>query len=155
MLRKTIRNSNYKNAWRHFYPEGNGKSLKGHQLHHKDHTLKYRDPVRYAEWRLEDLEMLTFSEHMKIHRKDIHQVMTSERNNKISIANTGKTRTQEQKEAYSLAQKKRFAEKGCPLVGRSRSEETKAKIAASLKGHSISAETRKKISEANTKRMVK
>lgn len=39
----------------------------GYVLHHKDITLKYRDPERYAEWRTEDLEMITRSEHNKIH----------------------------------------------------------------------------------------
>ena len=66
---KNRRGINYKNAWAYFYPEGNGKPLKGYNLHHKDPTLKYRDPVRYLEWRPEDLELLTASEHTKLHAK--------------------------------------------------------------------------------------
>ena len=32
-------------------------------LHHIDPTLKERDPERYAEWRIEDLVVLTRGEH--------------------------------------------------------------------------------------------
>lgn len=54
-------------AWMHFYPEGNGQPLKGHVLHHKDPELKRKDPVRYSEWRIEDLELMTRQKHNKFH----------------------------------------------------------------------------------------
>lgn len=36
-------------------------------LHHRDWTLKFIDPERCAEWRVEDLEVMTISEHTKYH----------------------------------------------------------------------------------------
>lgn len=36
-------------------------------LHHKDWTLKFIDPDRYKEWRVDDLEVMTISEHSKYH----------------------------------------------------------------------------------------
>lgn len=63
------RKNNYKAAL-YFWPELNGKNEPGYVLHHKDPTLKYRDPVRYAEWRPEDLEPLTVEEHHRIHWQD-------------------------------------------------------------------------------------
>lgn len=60
---------NRKRAWKEFYPEGNGKAKHGHVLHHKDPSWKTEDPVRYSEWRHDDLEMLTISEHVAVHTK--------------------------------------------------------------------------------------
>ena len=40
---------------------------KGWVLHHIDPELKYKDPQRYNEWRIEDLKPMTKSEHAKIH----------------------------------------------------------------------------------------
>ena len=36
---KNRQNINRINAWKYFYPEGNGKAKKGYVLHHKDKTL--------------------------------------------------------------------------------------------------------------------
>ena len=36
-------------------------------LHHKDWTLKWFDPERYDEWRVEDLEVMTVPQHSKYH----------------------------------------------------------------------------------------
>ena len=55
------------NAWKHFYPEGNGKAKTNYVLHHKDISLKKNNPKRYAQWNVDDLVMLTRSEHLKIH----------------------------------------------------------------------------------------
>lgn len=38
-------------------------------LHHVDPELKYKDPTRYAEWRIEDVIPVTFSEHKAIHNR--------------------------------------------------------------------------------------
>lgn len=57
------------NAWKHFYPQGNGTALNGHILHHIDYLMKYKNPKRYNQWRVEDLVMLTEVEHHRIHRK--------------------------------------------------------------------------------------
>lgn len=58
---------NRKRAWREFYPEGNGKAKSGYDLHHKDPAWQYEDPIRYAEWRHDDLVMLSHSEHSRLH----------------------------------------------------------------------------------------
>lgn len=39
----------------------------GMVLHHLDTTLKRRDPVRYHEWRVEDLRPLTVPQHAGLH----------------------------------------------------------------------------------------
>lgn len=65
-LKKFSRRNN-RLAWKVFYPEENGKPKKGYVLHHKDPSLRKTDPIRYAEWRPTDLEMLTRSEHVALH----------------------------------------------------------------------------------------
>ena len=39
-------------------------------MHHKDTILKYTDIDRYIEWRIEDLVVLSRSEHMKVHQSE-------------------------------------------------------------------------------------
>ena len=56
-------------AWKHFWPEGNGAAKPGYALHHIDPSWKHNDPKRYKEWRVNDLKMVTVSEHAKIHGK--------------------------------------------------------------------------------------
>ena len=70
-IKYTLRHSETwkKIAWRHFYPEGNGYAKPGYVLHHKDDTLRVKDPKRYARWIPEDLVMLTRAEHTKLHRQ--------------------------------------------------------------------------------------
>ena len=67
----------HKLAWKHFYPEGEGKAKKGYCLHHKDETLKYENPERYKEWNPEDLVMISISEHARLHHTGV--VFTKER----------------------------------------------------------------------------
>lgn len=64
---KAFSYKNHKKSCLHFWPELNGNVLKGWVLHHKDPTLKYKDPIRYAEWRIEDIEPLTRSIHNSLH----------------------------------------------------------------------------------------
>ena len=64
----SIQNDDYSRAWKTFYPEGNGKAKRGYVLHHKDWSLRHNDLKRYLEWRIDDLEMMTKSEHMKLHQ---------------------------------------------------------------------------------------
>lgn len=59
-----VHNKNYKNARRYFGIENNPEMV----LHHKDPALKTRDVKRYLEWRVEDLEVMTKSEHSHFHR---------------------------------------------------------------------------------------
>lgn len=98
---------NKKRAWKTFYSEGNGEPLKGHCLHHKDPSWKTEDPERYAEWRPEDLVMMTNSDHTRLHRKDKH---------------------------WSDEIKKRISEKQKGVPRGPQSAEHRAKISASNKG---------------------
>lgn len=58
-------------AWKHFVEIGEipayAKKRTWH-LHHVDPILKYFDPDRYAQWRIEDLQPMTSSDHSKLHR---------------------------------------------------------------------------------------
>lgn len=81
--------SRHELAWMTFYPEGNGKAKPGYVLHHKDPSLKHNDPARYAEWRIEDLEMLTIEEHISLHHRGFP--LQAEAREKISTKNKGKT----------------------------------------------------------------
>ena len=143
---------NRKNAWIHFYPEGNGKAKPGYVLHHKDETLRKNDPERYNEWRIEDLEMMTMTEHFLLHHKDtnkseIHRlhvsqslkghVVSEETRRKLSEAGKGRTISEETRRKMSEAGKKRMT------------NEERERIRRKLIGHDVSEETRRKISEAN------
>ena len=55
-------------AWAWFYPEGFGFAKPGFHLHHKDPALRHEDLRRYEEWRIEDLVMLSSSEHLRWHK---------------------------------------------------------------------------------------
>ena len=75
-LTKEQRSSSRKNnreAWKHFYPEGNGKAKPGCLLHHKDPSWKTNDIERYLQWNIDDLMMLTVKEHNLIHKT--HEIM--------------------------------------------------------------------------------
>lgn len=60
---------NHENAWRHFYPEGNGKAKKGYHLHHINPRWRHENIKRYNQWNIEDLQMMTAEEHIKLHKK--------------------------------------------------------------------------------------
>lgn len=60
---------NHEKAWKYFYPEGNGKAKEGYCLHHINPDWRYNDLERYNAWNPEDLQMLTNSEHCKLHQK--------------------------------------------------------------------------------------
>jgi len=136
-------------AWKHFYPEGNGKPKKGYVLHHRDETLRHTNPERYNKWLIEDLDMLTKQEHASIHKKGTHH--TEETRNKISESLSGERH-------YCFG--KHLPEEVCKKIseankGKYFSEETRQKISEANKGvnnHNfgkhLSAETRRKISEA-------
>ena len=73
-----------KKAWKFFYPAGNGLAMTtidpitGEEiewvLHHEDIELKKNDPVRYGEWRIEDLVMMKRRDHTALHHKGKKQV---------------------------------------------------------------------------------
>ena len=58
---------NHRKAWKYFGLD-NSEPYK-YALHHKDQSLKYNDIDRYIEWRPEDLEVMTFIEHNKLHNQ--------------------------------------------------------------------------------------
>lgn len=60
---------NRMNAWKYYYPDGQGKTKQGYALHHKDESLKHGNPTRYNMWLPEDLVMMTRSEHQRHHAK--------------------------------------------------------------------------------------
>ena len=83
----------HKLAWKHFWPEGNGKAKSGYDLHHIDQSLRKDNPERYAEWRPEDLIMVTHAEHRKYHipwNKGKTGVYSEETRQKISDSLKGK-----------------------------------------------------------------
>ena len=60
---------NHEKAWKFFYPEGNGKPKDGYVLHHINPEWRYKDIERYSQWNVEDLQMMTKSEHLSLHKK--------------------------------------------------------------------------------------
>lgn len=60
---------------------------KGYVMHHKDETLKTENIERYIEWRLEDLEVMSKSEHIAYHNSK--RVLSDETKEKQSKALKG------------------------------------------------------------------
>lgn len=108
---------NHTKAWCYFIASGllpyNAKKNEW-VLHHKDMTLKDTDPIRYNEWRIEDLEPMLKSEHTRLHQKNRH--MSEDTKAKIRAA----------------------------LKGHEVSEETRRKLSESQKGKKLSEETIRK-----------
>ena len=78
----------WREAWKFFWPEGNGKAKPGYVLHHRDHTLKMTDPVRYHEWWPLDLEMMLSAEHTRLHKQGTKA--SNEAKKKMSVLHSGK-----------------------------------------------------------------
>lgn len=100
---------NWEIAYNYFVSEGlipQNHAKNEYVLHHIDDTLKTQDPVRYYEWRIEDLQPMLRSEHTSMHQN-------------------GVKRSTEYRERLSNS-----------LKGHVISEETKAKISRKLKGKS-------------------
>lgn len=96
----------HKLAWKHFYPEGDGKAKAGYCLHHKDDTLRHENPDRYNEWRIEDLEMITESEHGRLHHTGVvYSVESRERMSKAQ-QERAKNMTNEERQHFSEMSKK-------------------------------------------------
>lgn len=68
-------------------------------LHHKDPELRYKDPVRYNEWRIEDLVPMLKSEHTAMHHKGRHH--SEETKKKISKINKGRHLSEETRRKIS------------------------------------------------------
>lgn len=155
-------NEAHKDAWRHFYPEGNGHALEGHILHHKDESLKYTDIDRYNKWLVEDLEMMTYAEHAKLHRTGVPNPKSEETRRKMSEShmgstpwNKGKKMSDEYCKTISEAHKGLLCGENHPMYGKHHTEEARRKISeaqkgreSTFKGHHHSEEAKKKLSEA-------
>ena len=102
----------------------NGPIPEKHVIHHKDHN-KLND-------RLDNLEMLTISDHMKHHRKDLKGFK-------------GQKMSEEQKLQHSQWMKENKIN-----VGKKHSEETKRKMSEhnAWKGKHLPLETRQKIADS-------
>lgn len=121
----------------------------GEVLHHINPEWRHSDVERYIQWNVEDLVVMTKSEHSKLHadleweneefrkkQSEAHlgNQQTEEARKKISEANKGKVISAEQRAAVSEAMKKvdRKGEKN-GRFGKKCSEETRAKMSAARK----------------------
>ena len=128
-----------KDAYRFYFPECDGKCRKGWVLHHKDPSWKYDDPIRYAEWRIEDLIPMTLADHNKMHHSGDN--ISQETRMKLSYKASCRKLDEETKLKISIA-----------LKGHTVSEEERRHHSEVLKGHKMSEETKRKISETLKKR---
>lgn len=55
------------------------KLFLGYVLHHIDQTLKFRDPDRYNAWMVEDLMILSRSEHTRIHQAGKNKIVAKDK----------------------------------------------------------------------------
>lgn len=85
---------NYEAAKRYFIANGqlpeDKEERKNYCLHHFDPTLKFRDPMRYHEWRVSDLVVMTMGEHTALHNR-LRGKWPDEVKQKISNSMKGKT----------------------------------------------------------------
>ena len=134
----------HKLAWKHFYPEGNGKAKPGYCLHHKDETLRHENPDRYEEWRIEDLVMITSSEHGRLHHTGV--VFTEEQRKRMREAQL-KLSDEKSKCSKALWKNEEYRNKVCNKI----SEVMKGKTPWNKGRHGIySEETIEKLRKANT-----
>lgn len=69
---EAISQRNKKNAIKYFESIGalpKNRAKNEYVLHHKDPNLLYQNLQRYIEWNIEDLTVITRSEHSKLHQK--------------------------------------------------------------------------------------
>ena len=96
---------NHTKAWCYFIASGllpyNAKKNEW-VLHHKDIELKYVNPARYNEWRVEDLVPMLKSEHTRLHQLGRH--LSEEHKEKLRNANKGKHLSEETCTKISAAQ---------------------------------------------------
>ena len=108
-------------------------------LHHKDPSWLYEDIERYIQWNPEDVEVMSRSEHNRLH--GIRRQFSEETRKKLSESLKGKPKSEEARRKMSESAK-----------GKVLSEETKRKISEAGKGRVFSDEARRKISEAAKQR---
>lgn len=74
-------------------------------LHHLDDALKEKDPIRYFEWRIEDLIPMLKSEHTSMHQKGKKRSLEYRKN--LSESMKGHTVSEETRKKISETQKGR------------------------------------------------
>jgi HNH endonuclease/NUMOD3 motif len=104
------------------------KLLSSELVHHKNENS--------SDDRIENLEIITRSEHQQLHNPAKGRITSEETKNRLRIANLGKKQTDETKLKKSIATK-----------GRIKTEEHKRKIGDGNRGKIRSEETKRKISE--------
>ena len=106
MTRKqyNISMSNRNAAWKKISGTKNG--IKGYVLHHKDINLRHNDINRYIQWNLEDLEIMSKSDHIRLHRTGTHH--TTETKQKMRDAKLGVPKSEIHKLHISEARKRYF-----------------------------------------------
>lgn len=121
--------NSWKAAWSYFWPEGNGNAKSGYVLHHKDPSWKTKDPDRYAQWNVEDLVMLTISDHVKLH--ELGKMKTDEHKLNLSISHLGQTPWNKGKRGISEETRRKLSEahkgKTTWMKGKKHTEEAKEK----------------------------
>ena len=127
-------------------------------LHHIDVNLKTNDPTRYNEWRIEDLEPMLTSEHIKLHQQLRGQMPETTRT-KISDSLKGHEVSYETRAKISESCKGKTSwlkgTKGLVTPwnkGKTNcySEETLEKMGAASRGRHLTEETKQKISQSST-----
>ena len=62
-----ISRKNKAEAWKHFWPEGNGKAKPDYVLHHINPNWIKDDIERYIQWNVDDVIMMSRADHFKLH----------------------------------------------------------------------------------------
>lgn len=95
---------NRNKAWKKI--SGSKDGIRGYVLHHKDMNLRHNNINRYIEWRLEDLQIMSKAEHIRLHRTGTHH--TTETRKKMRDAKLGVPKSEIHKLHISEARKRYF-----------------------------------------------
>lgn len=123
----------------------------GYELHHIDETLKVNDKERYYKWNIEDLIMLTSSEHHRLHAtgkaytKGYHH--SEETKKKISDAMKGENNPFYGKH-HTEETKEKLKGENNPMYGKQHTDESRKKMSEARKGTRFTEEHKRKIAEA-------
>ena len=158
--KKARRNKAHKEAWKHFYPEGNGKAKPGYLLHHVDENLRKTDFSRYAEWNIEDLVMIENGKHTSLHNGNgkssrLGKKHTPEAIEKMSKShmgqkawNKGVPMSDDAKRHLSEYWEGRCTGENHPFFGKHHTDEARLKMSEAKKGRKMPDEQKMKISES-------
>ena len=125
-------------------------------LHHTDINLKYTDPQRYEEWRVDDLVPMLKTEHTRLHSTNRHH--TEETKSKIRETLQGHEVSEETRKKISeKCRGKQSWLKGThgliesPMKGKHHSEESRKKMSEALKGRKQTKAEKDKRTKSLTK----